>query len=121
MATSDLDGFLQPLAIDDETVLELSRELASTFRKLSAESLDQFLPTPISESVLRPAHRGQGRQVWLRPRSAHTKTDWPVAVSSPSTCKVTDDWRLLGGPPFRARLLTSLAAVRTCESASLNC
>ncbi|SPQ25154.1 a5042e4b-8f39-48cd-9026-ba0764251539 [Thermothielavioides terrestris] len=49
MATSDLDGFLQPLAIDDETVLELSRELASTFRKLSAESLDQFLPTPISD------------------------------------------------------------------------
>lgn len=63
MAASALDDFLQPLAIDDKTVLELSRELASAFRILSAESLDQFLPTPISESVLRPRHRDNGRWV----------------------------------------------------------
>ncbi|KAK3900591.1 hypothetical protein C8A05DRAFT_17120 [Staphylotrichum tortipilum] len=45
----DLDAFLQPLAINTHIVLDLSRELASTFRTLSAQSLDQFLPTPISE------------------------------------------------------------------------
>ncbi|KAK4151092.1 hypothetical protein C8A00DRAFT_45633 [Chaetomidium leptoderma] len=61
MAAPSLDEFLQPLAIHAQTVLELSRELASTFRQLSAESLDQFLPTPISESILRPAGRDHGR------------------------------------------------------------
>ncbi|KAL2177632.1 uncharacterized protein P884DRAFT_199753 [Thermothelomyces heterothallicus CBS 202.75] len=61
MATPSLDDFLRPLAVDLETVLKLSRELESTFGQLSAESSDQFLPTPISESVLRPATRDQGR------------------------------------------------------------
>lgn len=61
MAMASLDEFLRPLAIDEQTVLQLSRELASTFRSLSAESLDQFLPTPISESILRPAERRRGR------------------------------------------------------------
>ncbi|KAL2196791.1 hypothetical protein P885DRAFT_37350 [Corynascus similis CBS 632.67] len=61
MATPSLDDFLQPLAIDFQTVVELSRELTSTFLQLSAESSDQFLPTPISESVLRPVRREHGR------------------------------------------------------------
>ena len=61
MAALSLDEFLRPLAIDSQTVLELSRELEMTFRRLSAESPDQFLPTPISESMLRPAARGHGR------------------------------------------------------------
>ncbi|KAL2143967.1 hypothetical protein VTI28DRAFT_9719 [Corynascus sepedonium] len=61
MATPSLDDFLQPLAIDFQTVVELSRELTSTFLQLSAESSDQFLPTPISESVLRPVRRKHGR------------------------------------------------------------
>lgn len=56
-----LDDFLQPLAIDTLTLVELSRELASTFRALSAESLDQFLPTPISEPILRSAVGNHGR------------------------------------------------------------
>lgn len=56
-----LDDFLQPLAIDTQRVLELSRELTSTFRSLSADSMDQFLPTPISESILRPAGHDYGR------------------------------------------------------------
>jgi hypothetical protein len=63
MAAPSLDKFLQPLAIDSRTALELSRELASTFRTLSSESLDQFLPTPISESILRPAGQNHGRYV----------------------------------------------------------
>ena len=62
-----LDDFLRPLAIDAQTVLELSHELASTFRQLSAESLDQFLPTPISESILRPAASAHGRYVYCLP------------------------------------------------------
>ncbi|KAL2168224.1 hypothetical protein VTG60DRAFT_283 [Thermothelomyces hinnuleus] len=61
MATPSLDDFLRPLAVDLETVLKLSRELESTFHQLSAESSDQFLPTPISESILRPTTRDQGR------------------------------------------------------------
>ncbi len=59
--THSLDDFLQPLAIDTQKVLALSRELTSTFRSLSADSLDQFLPTPISESILRPAGHDHGR------------------------------------------------------------
>jgi hypothetical protein len=61
MLAPSIEDFLQPLAIDAGKVLELSHEFASTFRKLSAESLDQFLPTPISESILRPAVRDSGR------------------------------------------------------------
>ncbi|KAK3293946.1 uncharacterized protein B0H64DRAFT_374796 [Chaetomium fimeti] len=61
MATPSLDDFLQPLAIDIDNVIKLSHEMTSTFRHLSAEASDQFLPTPISESVLRPTTRDQGR------------------------------------------------------------
>ncbi|KAL1843305.1 hypothetical protein VTJ49DRAFT_2122 [Mycothermus thermophilus] len=57
----DLDNFLRPLAIDSRSVLGLSHGLASTFTRLAAESPDQFLPTPISESMLRPARRIPGR------------------------------------------------------------
>ncbi|KAK3390315.1 hypothetical protein B0H63DRAFT_446445 [Podospora didyma] len=60
--TPSIDDFLKPLAIDSHTVFDLSRELEATFRHLSAESLDQFLPTPISESILRPvAGHDRGR------------------------------------------------------------
>lgn len=48
-----LDDFLRPLEITDDTVLELSRELHDTFLQLSDKSDNQFLPTPISESLLR--------------------------------------------------------------------
>ncbi|KAL2024582.1 hypothetical protein VTK56DRAFT_7625 [Thermocarpiscus australiensis] len=60
-ALPTIDDFLKPLAIDSRKVVELSHELAATFRKLSLESPDQFLPTPISESILRPAARVTGR------------------------------------------------------------
>lgn len=48
-----LDDFLQPLRMTDETVLELSRVLFVKFQELSTKSDNQFLPTPISESLLR--------------------------------------------------------------------
>lgn len=52
--TTNFDDFLRPLHIDAATVQELSRELCEAFKRLAAESPDQFLPTPITESVLRP-------------------------------------------------------------------
>ncbi|KAL1869855.1 hypothetical protein Daus18300_005315 [Diaporthe australafricana] len=48
-----LDDFLRPLRMPDGKVLELSRELVDTFSFLSDKSDNQFLPTPISESLLR--------------------------------------------------------------------
>ncbi|KAG8166903.1 hypothetical protein KVR01_002592 [Diaporthe batatas] len=48
-----LDDFLQPLRLTDQTVLKLSQELFIKFSELSTESDNQFLPTPISESLLR--------------------------------------------------------------------
>ncbi|KAI2633660.1 hexokinase-7 [Hypomontagnella submonticulosa] len=59
---TDIEEFLRPLSIDDATAHALSQELCRTFQHLSAHSLNQFLPTPISESVLRPtAGRERGR------------------------------------------------------------
>lgn len=51
--TVSIEDFLTPLRIDDGTVLELSREMSRIFVELSANSDTQFLPTPISESLLR--------------------------------------------------------------------
>lgn len=48
-----IEEFLAPLHIDDQIVLDLSREMSKTFTELSAKSETQFLPTPISESLLR--------------------------------------------------------------------
>ncbi|ROW09518.1 hypothetical protein VMCG_02286 [Cytospora schulzeri] len=50
---TSIEEFLRPLHIDDNTVLKLSRDFATTFTELSAKSENQFLPTPISESLLR--------------------------------------------------------------------
>ncbi|KAI0863614.1 major facilitator superfamily domain-containing protein [Xylaria cubensis] len=52
--TSELENFLKPLHIDVTKAHVLAHELHQTFRHLAAESLTQFLPTPISESILRP-------------------------------------------------------------------
>lgn len=57
-----LDDFLRPLRIDLATIHHLTNRLFETFRTLSAQSDEQFLPTPISESILRPVgERGHGR------------------------------------------------------------
>ncbi|KAI0890372.1 hexokinase-7 [Annulohypoxylon maeteangense] len=59
---SDIDHFLTPLSIDEEKAHALAHELCRSFHHLSADSLNQFLPTPISESILRPtAGREKGR------------------------------------------------------------
>lgn len=56
-AVTTISRFLEPLALDNHVALNLSREFYYNFKYLSAESLDQFLPTPISMSILRPVGR----------------------------------------------------------------
>ena len=51
--TSGIERFLQPLYIDIPKIHSLARAFAKTFERLAAESVDQFLSTPIPESVLR--------------------------------------------------------------------
>lgn len=48
-----LDDFLRPLHITDDSVYKLSLDLWEKFMFLSDKSDNQFLPTPISESLLR--------------------------------------------------------------------
>ncbi|KAI0447750.1 MFS general substrate transporter [Xylaria telfairii] len=47
--TPELERFLKPLYIDVTKAHVLAHELYQTFQHLAAESLTQFLPTPISE------------------------------------------------------------------------
>lgn len=58
----DIEDFLKPLHIDEAKAHALAHEFYRNFQHLSANSLDQFLPTPISESILRPTGgREKGR------------------------------------------------------------
>ncbi|KAI1823616.1 hexokinase-7 [Xylaria intraflava] len=57
--TPELENFLRPLHIDVTTAHVLAHELHQTFQQLAADSLAQFLPTPISESILRPTGGGE--------------------------------------------------------------
>ncbi|KAJ8113347.1 hypothetical protein ONZ43_g5172 [Nemania bipapillata] len=58
----ELECFLKPLHIDVTKAHVLAHELYQTFKRLAAESSTQFLPTPISESILRPTGgRERGR------------------------------------------------------------
>ncbi|KAI1310367.1 hexokinase-7 [Xylaria venustula] len=61
--TPELEHFLEPMqSINATKAHVLAHELYQTFRHLAAESLTQFLPTPISESILRPTGgRERGR------------------------------------------------------------
>ena len=57
-----LDDLLLPFHIDVEKCNVLSQRFLANFAQLAAESSDQFLPTPISESILRPvADHDHGR------------------------------------------------------------
>ncbi|EJT74711.1 hypothetical protein GGTG_08549 [Gaeumannomyces tritici R3-111a-1] len=47
-----LAEFLQPLRIDAALIHKLAQDLSETFVHLAANSDDQFLPTPISQSIL---------------------------------------------------------------------
>lgn len=62
MKATNIDEFLRPLRIDTLTAYRLARELCTTFKRLAAESNDQFLPTPVTETILRlPAGDERGR------------------------------------------------------------
>lgn len=57
-----LGRFLAPLRVDVDAMHRLSERFLDTFTRLAAESTDQFLPTPISDAILRPVgRRGSGR------------------------------------------------------------
>lgn len=55
-ATQDalLEKFLEPIQIDLETCHALTTSFYDCFKALAANSTDQFLPTPISDAILRP-------------------------------------------------------------------
>lgn len=74
--TSELEHFLSPIHIDVTKAHVLSHELYRTFQHLAAESLTQFLPTPISESILRPTGgRERGRYVVSLPLNPACKVN----------------------------------------------
>ncbi|KAI9649827.1 N-acetylglucosamine kinase 1 [Ciborinia camelliae] len=56
-----LVDFLQPLNVDITKIHALARSLCETFKHLAKESTNQFLPTPITEDVLKPEIEGKGR------------------------------------------------------------
>ncbi|CAH0048851.1 unnamed protein product [Clonostachys solani] len=61
---TQIEGFLKPLHVDIDQIHDLSNRFLSNFHKLAAESTDQFLGTPISESILRPVNKNaQGRHL----------------------------------------------------------
>lgn len=73
--TPDMADFLRPLHMDAEVAVALSKEFHRTFQQLAAESMDQFLPTPIAESILRPkAGQEKGRYV---PETRLSTTHFP--------------------------------------------
>ncbi|CEI40203.1 hypothetical protein FVEN_g1316 [Fusarium venenatum] len=56
-----IEEFLEPLSVDINKIEQLSQQFLETFEKLASDSENQFLPTPISEVILRPeAKRRQG-------------------------------------------------------------
>ncbi|GKT45278.1 hexokinase-1 [Colletotrichum spaethianum] len=58
---SDLQRFLQPLQVNSQKIHALSRLFHANFKHLALNADDQFLATPISESILRPvSQRGHG-------------------------------------------------------------
>jgi hypothetical protein len=56
-----LDDFLRPLHVDVPKIHSLARSFCRTYTHLAAESQDQFLSTPISDSILRPSGDEKGR------------------------------------------------------------
>lgn len=57
-----LEKFLEPIQIDLETCHALTTGFYDCFKALAANPSDQFLPTPISDAILRPiADTGCGK------------------------------------------------------------
>lgn len=61
-ARDPLDDVLRPFRVDVDTCNALARRFVDSFAHLAAHSSEQFLPTPISQSILRPVtDHGHGR------------------------------------------------------------
>ncbi len=56
-----IQSFLGPLEIDVQKTYNLAESFYHTFKKLAAESNDQFLPTPLFEGILKPEEDRSGR------------------------------------------------------------
>lgn len=61
LSKESLDDFLRPLRVDIGILSELARRFEGTYRRLAAESEEQFLGTPVRESLLRPGGIERGR------------------------------------------------------------
>ena len=59
--STSLKDFLLPLHIGLPDVLALAASLSTTYKKLAAESENQFLPTPLSDAILNPSAAKGGR------------------------------------------------------------
>lgn len=91
-----LEDFLEPLHITDDNVYKLSLSLCDTFSMLSTKSDNQFLPTPISESLLRRVDSADhGRWVPSTPDTplfiSQRLTVCPSADTLPLTCELILD------------------------------
>ena len=49
MNSSELDKFLLPLVVNEETLHQLAYRFSITYQDLALNSKDQFLPTPVSK------------------------------------------------------------------------
>lgn len=62
MPSQTIDKFLEPLDVDLCKLSSLSESFMQNFDTLAAESKEQFLGTPVSESILRSvSQHGHGR------------------------------------------------------------
>jgi hypothetical protein len=92
MATTPtpLEDFLQPLKVDIPKVHRLAHSFSSTYTSLAAESQDQFLPTPVSDSVLRPTGSDKGRYVYqVDTQIAHYPS---CSEKNACLCETKEDW-----------------------------
>ncbi|RFU29482.1 hypothetical protein B7463_g6856, partial [Scytalidium lignicola] len=61
LSSQSLEDFLQPLKVDTPKLCTLAKTLCETYITLAATSQAQFLPTPISDNILRPPTDSKGR------------------------------------------------------------
>ncbi|CAK7241072.1 MAG: hypothetical protein STHCBS139747_002529 [Sporothrix thermara] len=109
-ASPGLEAFLETIRVDDERVYKLSNEFSSTFTRLAAESMDQFLPTPITELILLPFSNNKkknlGRKLHpsKRPKipipcvdnNSHAVTNGNHASDSEVKIAVNTEWSING-------------------------
>ncbi|KAH6723174.1 hexokinase-7 [Leptodontidium sp. MPI-SDFR-AT-0119] len=86
---SSPSSFLAPLSISAAKIHSLARSLCSTFTSLAANSQEQFLPTPISDSVLRPEGDESGRYLAIDIGGTNLRVGFIELLDSDETSKDT--------------------------------